>query len=110
MSEYQLSSHNEGGARKFWFPGASWGEKDDRTSRPIWSFRTTGGQRPTIMWDHLHSLGLDTLPQEAELVYSGRAGATRISHKEGAANYLCMPDNPDYLNVEFKIVRITSVE
>ena len=31
------------------------------------------------------------------LVYSGRAGGTRYDHKGGAANYLCMPDDPDHL-------------
>ena len=32
-----------------------------------------------------------------ELVYAGRAGGTWYQHKGGAANYLCMPDDPDYL-------------
>ena len=32
------------------------------------------------------------------LVYAGRAGGTYYSHKGGAANYLCMPDHPDYLS------------
>ena len=32
-----------------------------------------------------------------ELVYAGRAGGTGYQHRGGAANYLCMPDNPDYL-------------
>ena len=31
-----------------------------------------------------------------ELVYSGRAGGTHYSHKGGAANYLCMPLDPEY--------------
>ena len=31
-----------------------------------------------------------------ELVYSGRAGGTHYSHKGGAANYLCMPTDPQY--------------
>ena len=34
--------------------------------------------------------------QGSELVYSGRAAGTRYSHKGGAANRLCMPDNPQY--------------
>jgi len=34
---------------------------------------------------------------ETELVYAGRAGGTYHQHKGGAANYLCMPGNPDYL-------------
>ena len=32
------------------------------------------------------------------LVYAGRAGGTWWQHKGGAANYLCMPDDPDYLS------------
>ena len=31
-----------------------------------------------------------------ELVYAGRVGGTYYSHKGGAANYICMPNNPDY--------------
>ena len=31
-----------------------------------------------------------------ELVYSGKAGRTHYSHKGGAANYLCMPLDPEY--------------
>jgi len=33
-----------------------------------------------------------------ELLYAGRAGGTFHNHKGGAANYLCMPDDPDYLH------------
>ena len=32
------------------------------------------------------------------LVYVGRTGGTWFAHKGGAANYLCMPDDPDYLS------------
>ena len=32
------------------------------------------------------------------LVYAGRAGGTWYGDKGGAANYLCMPDDPDYLS------------
>ena len=32
------------------------------------------------------------------LVYAGRAGGTDHVQKGGAANYLCMPDDPDYLS------------
>ena len=35
-----------------------------------------------------------------ELVYAGRAGGTWYQHKGGAANYLCMPDDPDYLRYQ----------
>ena len=31
-----------------------------------------------------------------ELVYTGRAGGTHYLHKGGAANYLCMPLDPEY--------------
>ena len=34
------------------------------------------------------------------LVYAGRAGGTRWHHKGGGANYLCMPDDPDYLSYQ----------
>jgi len=30
-------------------------------------------------------------------VYAGRASGTWYQHKGGAANYLCTPDDPDYL-------------
>ena len=32
-----------------------------------------------------------------ELVYEGRAGGSWWSHMGGGANYLCMPNDPDYL-------------
>ena len=32
-----------------------------------------------------------------ELVYAGRAGGTKHNTQGGAANHLCLPDNPDYL-------------
>ena len=32
------------------------------------------------------------------LVYAGRAGGMKFSQKGGAANYLCMPNDPDYLS------------
>ena len=35
--------------------------------------------------------------QGTELLYSGRAGGTHRYHKGGAANYICMPDDPDHL-------------
>ena len=35
--------------------------------------------------------------QGTELVYSGRAGGSWYSKTGGASNYLCMPDDPDYL-------------
>ena len=38
--------------------------------------------------------------QGTELLYSGRAGGTRHSHKGGAANILCLPDDPQYSRYE----------
>ena len=35
--------------------------------------------------------------QSTELVYSGRAGGSWYNSGGGATNYLCMPDDPDYL-------------
>ena len=42
--------------------------------------------------------GRTTCPsgQGTELVYSGRAGGSHFQQKGGAANYLCMPNNPQY--------------
>ena len=34
--------------------------------------------------------------QQTELVYSGRAGGSHHQHTGGGANYICMPDNPEY--------------
>ena len=43
--------------------------------------------------------GRTTCPvnQSTELVYSGRAGGSLWNSPGGATNYLCMPDDPDYL-------------
>ena len=38
--------------------------------------------------------------QSTELVYSGRVGGSWYSKTGGATNYLCMPDNPDYLQYD----------
>ena len=35
-----------------------------------------------------------------ELVYAGRAGGSRFNALGGAANYLCLPENPDYLQYQ----------
>ena len=53
----------------------------------------TGGGATYIRW------GRTTCPSghNTTLVYSGRAGGTHNQHKGGAANYLCMPDDPDHL-------------
>ena len=56
--------------------------------------------------------------QGTELLYSGRAGGTRWDHKGGAANILCLPNDPQYsqyrsgvdghsplTGVEYRVVR-----
>ena len=46
--------------------------------------------------------GRTTCPtvQGTHLLYSGRAGATHHLHKGGAANYLCLPNDPDHLQYQ----------
>ena len=46
--------------------------------------------------------GRTTCPstQDTQLVYSGRAGGTYFRTKGGASNYLCLPDDPNYLQYE----------
>ena len=38
--------------------------------------------------------------QGTELVYAGRAGGTHWEHSGGAANYICMPDDPNHLQYQ----------
>ncbi len=40
--------------------------------------------------------GNSTCPIGAQLLYSGRAGSANPRHQGGGANYVCMPDNPEY--------------
>ena len=44
-----------------------------------------------------------------ELVYAGRAGGSRHNAKGGAANHLCLPDNPDYLQYEAGVQNFSPV-
>ena len=46
--------------------------------------------------------GRTTCPtdQGTELVYAGRAGGTHFGHEGGAANYICMPDDPNHLQYQ----------
>ena len=46
--------------------------------------------------------GRTTCPtgQGTQLLYAGRAGATPRGHSGGAANYLCLPNNPDHLQYQ----------
>ncbi|XP_031562350.1 short-chain collagen C4-like isoform X1 [Actinia tenebrosa] len=40
--------------------------------------------------------GRTTCPYNATLVYKGRVGGERYSHKGGAAEYVCLPETPKY--------------
>ena len=40
--------------------------------------------------------GKDICPEGAELLYEGRAGGSMWSSTGGAANYICMPSDPEY--------------
>ena len=46
--------------------------------------------------------GRTTCPSTSgtELVYEGRAGGSHYTQSGGGANYLCMPDDPQYLSFE----------
>ena len=52
----------------------------------------TGGGVIYVRW------GRTTCPNTpgTGLVYAGRAGGSHYSHQGGGANYLCLPNNPDY--------------
>ena len=38
--------------------------------------------------------------QGTHILYSGRAGGSSDTHKGGAANYLCLPNDPDHLQYQ----------
>ncbi len=46
--------------------------------------------------------GKSTCPdvEGTELVYAGRAGGSRFNVEGGASNYICLPDNPQYLDYQ----------
>lgn len=54
-----------------------------------WSGSTVGGVS-YIRW------GRSTCPIGVTNVYSGRTGSSFAGHKGGAANYICLPNNPEY--------------
>ena len=58
-----------------------------------------GSQGPSNCAGMYVRWGRTTCPvnQSTELVYSGRAGGSWYDRSGGATNYLCMPDDPDYL-------------
>ena len=70
------------------------GEKGEQGNKGDTGMQGPAGQSGVVYtrW------GRTTCPsgQGTELVYSGRAGGSHYLQKGGAANYLCMPDNPQY--------------
>eukprot|EP00057_Strongylocentrotus_purpuratus_P030893 XP_783000.3 PREDICTED: short-chain collagen C4 isoform X1 [Strongylocentrotus purpuratus] len=44
--------------------------------------------------------GNDVCPEDAELIYSGSIGGAYYAHTGSGSNYLCMPDEPIYDEVE----------
>ena len=44
-----------------------------------------------------------------ELVYTGRAGGTWYNTKGGGVNYLCLPENPDYLGYKAGVQETSTV-
>ena len=55
--------------------------------------------------------GRTTCPtdQGTQLLYAGRAGGTHHNEKGGAANYICMPDDPDHLQYQSGVGASSSV-
>ena len=51
--------------------------------------------------------GRTTCPtvQGTHLLYSGRAGGSPNQHKGGAANYMCLPNDPDHLQYQSGVQR-----
>ena len=55
--------------------------------------------------------GRTTCPDTSgtELVYAGRAGGTRHNAPGGAANHICLPENPDYLQYQAGVQNFSPV-
>ena len=47
--------------------------------------------------------------QGTQLLYAGKAGGTHWEHKGGAANYLCLPNDPDHLQYQSGVQGITPI-
>ena len=70
-------------------PGVLPGPRGRQGSKgPPGSFR---GGVPYTRW------GSSSCPLTVELVYSGRTGSSASGDTGGASNYLCMPEDPEYL-------------
>ena len=59
----------------------------------------TGPPGPSVCGAVYTRWGRTTCPNitGTQLVYAGRAAGSWFNHKGGAANYLCLPNEPSYL-------------
>ena len=82
-------------------PQGQEGEKGESGARGVPGLPGPSGPRVECGQTYVR-WGRTTCPgnQSTELVYSGRAGGSRYNSGGGATNYLCMPDNPDYLQYD----------
>ena len=78
------------------------GEKGMRGDPGLPGPQGRGAQGPPTGGTTYIRWGRTTCPSGngTELLYSGRAGGTHYLHSGGAANYLCMPDDPDHLQYQ----------
>ena len=77
-------------------PQGAVGEKGDRGDQGLPG--PQGAQGPPTGGAVYTRWGRTSCPsgQGTELLYSGRAGGTNYQHKGGAANILCLPNDPQY--------------
>ena len=80
------------------------GETGEKGMMGSTGLRGPAGSRPVCGQTYVR-WGRTTCPgnQSTELVYSGRAGGSWWYRNGGATNYLCMPDNPDYLQYQASV-------
>ena len=85
-------------------PQGQEGQKGDSGDRGIPGLAGPAGPRVECGQTYVR-WGRTSCPgnQATELVYSGRAGGGWWSQTGGATNYLCMPDNPDYLQYDSRV-------
>ena len=56
-----------------------------------------GSSAPVVGGVIYNRWGKSSCRPEADLIYAGKTGVTLGYHQGGAANYLCMPDDPEYM-------------
>ena len=49
---------------------------------------------------YTREVGEDQIITGTQLVYAGRAAGSWFNHKGGGANYLCLPNEPSYLQYQ----------